>query len=777
MQILSKLNLLGWSLAGLLMTACSNQPTTVANYEVVPMPLEINTTQQASFLLKSGVTVYYPAGNEKMQRNAEFLASYVKAQTGIELQVQAGEGGKGGIVLQLGLTNDNPEAYQLKVDASQVVISSPSEAGVFYGIQTLRKAVDVAEGSNVELPAVEIKDQPRFGYRGMMLDVGRHFFSMDEIKTYIDMMALHNINRFHWHLSEDQGWRIEIKKYPKLTEIGSMRKETVIGHNSGKYDGKPYGGFYTQEQAKEIVAYAAERYITVIPEIDLPGHMQAALAAYPELGCTGGPYEVWTQWGVSDNVLCAGNDQTIQFIKDVLAEIVEIFPSEYIHVGGDECPKVKWSTCPKCQARIKALGLKSDNKHTKEERLQSYVIHEAEEFLNSKGRKMIGWDETLEGGLAPNATVMSWRGEAGGIEAAKQHHDVVMTPNTYLYFDYYQSKDTETEPMAIGGYLPIERVYSYEPMPKSLSPEEQKYIVGVQANLWTEYIPDFKQVQYMVLPRMAALCESQWCAPEKKNYEAFLQRVSRLVNIYAKNGWNYATHIFDVMLDLKPNTETGTLDAVARTIDNAPIYYTLDGSEPTTASEKYTDVIKIDKPCTLRTVAIRPSGSSKITKDEISFSKSSMKPITMLQPINKQYEFSGATVLVDGMTGNMNYKTGRWIAFYTNDLEAVIDLKEATEISSMTLHTCVEKGDWIFDTRGITVSVSDDNQTFKEVASEAYPAMKESDPNQIYTHELKFDPVKTRYVKVKALSEQKIPSWHGGKGNPGFLFVDEIILN
>lgn len=777
MQILSKLNLLGWSLAGLLMTACSNQPTTVANYEVVPMPLEINTTQQASFLLKSGVTVYYPAGNEKMQRNAESLASYVKAQTGIELQVQAGEGGKGGIVLQLGLANDNPEAYQLKVDASQVVISSPSEAGVFYGIQTLRKAVDVAEGSNVELPAVEIKDQPRFGYRGMMLDVGRHFFSMDEIKTYIDMMALHNINRFHWHLSEDQGWRIEIKKYPKLTEIGSMRKETVIGHNSGKYDGKPYGGFYTQEQAKEIVAYAAERYITVIPEIDLPGHMQAALAAYPELGCTGGPYEVWTQWGVSDNVLCAGNDQTIQFIKDVLAEIVEIFPSEYIHVGGDECPKVKWSTCPKCQARIKALGLKSDNKHTKEERLQSYVIHEAEEFLNSKGRKMIGWDETLEGGLAPNATVMSWRGEAGGIEAAKQHHDVVMTPNTYLYFDYYQSKDTETEPMAIGGYLPIERVYSYEPMPKSLSPEEQKYIVGVQANLWTEYIPDFKQVQYMVLPRMAALSESQWCAPEKKNYEAFLQRVSRLVNIYAKNGWNYATHIFDVMLDLKPNTETGTLDAVARTIDNAPIYYTLDGSEPTTASEKYTDIIKIDKPCTLRTVAIRPSGSSKITKDEISFSRSSMKPITMLQPINKQYEFSGATVLVDGMTGNMNYKTGRWIAFYTNDLEAVIDLKEATEISSMTLHTCVEKGDWIFDTRGITVSVSDDNQTFKEVASEAYPAMKESDPNQIYTHELKFDPVKTRYVKVKALSEQKIPSWHGGKGNPGFLFVDEIILN
>ena len=505
-----KSTLLGLSLAGLLMTGCSSAPTAVADYQVVPAPLQITAAQQSPFILKSGAVIGYPAGNEKMQKNAEFLAAFLKDQTGMTLKTAEGEGD---ITLQLGMQDENPEAYQLKVSSDGIVISGPSEAGVFYGIQTLRKSVSAAPGSQVEFPAVEIVDKPRFGYRGMMLDVGRHFFSMDELKTYIDMLALHNINRFHWHLSEDQGWRIEIKKYPKLTEIGSQRKETVIGRNSGKYDGKPYGGFYTQEQAKEIVQYAADRYITVIPEIDLPGHMQAALAAYPELGCTGGPYEVWTQWGVSDNVLCAGNDQTIQFIKDVLAEIIEIFPSEYIHVGGDECPKVKWETCPKCQARIKALGLKSDKQHTKEERLQSYVIHEAEEFLNANGRQMIGWDETLEGGLAPNATVMSWRGEGGGIEAAKQKHDVVMTPNTYLYFDYYQTKDVDGEPLAIGGYLPMERVYSYEPMPQSLTPEEQKYIIGVQANLWTEYIPDFKQVQYMVLPRMAALCESQWCAP------------------------------------------------------------------------------------------------------------------------------------------------------------------------------------------------------------------------------------------------------------------------
>lgn len=322
----------------------------------------------------------------------------------------------------------------------------------------------------------------------------------------------------------------------------------------------------------------------------------------------------------------------------------------------------------------------------------------------------------------------------------------------------------------------MERVYSYEPMPSSLTPEEQKYIIGVQANLWTEYIPVFSQVEYMVLPRMAALCESQWCAPEKKNYDEFLKRLVRLVDIYELNGWNYAKHIFDVMLTLTPDTESGTLDASVRTLDNAPVYYTLDGTEPTEQSQLYTDVVKINKPCVLRTVAIRPNGKSHVTTDTITFSKSSMKPITMLQPINKQYKFTGETVLVDGMTGNMNYKTGRWLGFYKNDLEAVIDLKDITEISSLRIRTLVEKGDWIFDTRGITVSVSDDNKTFKEVYSESYPAMKETDANKIYVHHLKFSPVKTRYVKVKALAEHSIPSWHGGKGNPGFLFVDELTI-
>lgn len=763
------------ALAGLITSCHSVQQE--ANYQVVPMPQEIVTAQVKPFVLKNSVKILYPEGNEKMQRNAQFLAGYLKTATGNDYVVEAGTEGKNAIVLALGLAAENPESYEMKVTDQGVVITAPTEAGVFYGIQTLRKSLPIAVGAEIVLPGAVITDAPRFGYRGAHFDVSRHFFTVDEVKTYIDMMTLHNMNRLHWHITDDQGWRLEIKKYPKLTEVGSQRKETVIGRNSGKYDGKPYGGYYTQEQAKEIVAYAAERYITVIPEVDLPGHMQAALTAYPELGCTGGPYEVWTEWGVSDNVLCAGNDQTLKFIDDVFTEVMEIFPSEYIHVGGDECPKTKWEKCPKCQARIKKMGLKSDNGHSKEERLQSFVINHAEKFLNEHGRQIIGWDEILEGGLAPNATVMSWRGEGGGIQAAKQKHDVIMTPNTYLYLDYYQSKDTENEPLGIGGYLPLERVYSYEPMPKSLTPEEQKYIIGVQANLWTEYIPSLSHAQYMVLPRWAALSEIQWSKPEHKNYADFLSRLPQLIKWYDAEGYNYAKHVFDVKAEFKPNPQDGTLDITLTTIDNAPIHYTLDGTEPTSTSPVYDGVLKIKENVDFAAIAVRPTGNSHVVKEKINFSKSSMKPITANQPVNKQYMFEGAPTLVDGLKGNGNYKTGRWIAFFKNDMDITIDLQQPTEISSVAISTCVEKGDWVFDARGFSVEVSEDGKTFTKVASETYPAMKETDKNGIYDHQLTFTPVTTQYLKVIALSESKIPAWHGGKGNPAFLFVDEITVN
>uniref|UniRef100_UPI002666FBD8 glycoside hydrolase family 20 protein n=1 Tax=Bacteroides caecimuris TaxID=1796613 RepID=UPI002666FBD8 len=433
--------------------------------------------------------------------------------------------------------------------------------------------------------------------------------------------------------------------------------------------------------------------------------------------------------------------------------------------------------CPKCQARIKALGLKSDDKHSKEERLQSFVINHIEKFLNDHGRQIIGWDEILEGGLAPNATVMSWRGEKGGIEAAKQKHDVIMTPNTYLYFDYYQTKDTENEPLGIGGYLPLERVYSYEPMPASLTPEEQKYIKGVQANLWTEYIPTFSHAQYMVLPRWAALSEVQWSAPDKKNYEDFLSRLPRLIEWYDAEGYNYAKHVFNVTAEYTPNPTDGTLDITLSTIDNAPIHYTLDGTEPTAASPLYESPLKIKENVTFSAIAVRPTGNSRVVSEKTNFSKSSMKPIVANQPVNKQYMFKGESTLVDGLKGNGNYKTGRWIAFYKNDMDMTIDLQQPTEISSVAISTCVEKGDWVFDARGLSVEVSDDGKNFTKVASEEYPAMKESDKNGIYEHKLSFSPVKTQYVKVVALSESKMPAWHGGKDSPAFLFVDEITID
>lgn len=762
--------MIGW------LCSCSGVKTE-ANYNIIPAPQEIMLTDNGKFTLSSDVKIVYPQGNELMERNARYLADYLNKATGNTYKTEAGTDGQGNILLQLVQDDDAPEGYTLKVNGDGVVITGASEAGVFYGIQTLRKSIPIVANSTPVLADVEIKDVPRFGYRGVHFDVSRHFFTVDEVKQFIDMMALHNMNRLHWHISDDQGWRIEIKKYPLLTKIGSQRKETVIGRNSGEYDGKPYGGFFTQEQARDIVNYAAERYITVIPEIDLPGHMQAALAAYPHMGCTGGPYDVWTMWGVSEEVLCAGNDSVLTFIDDVLTEIMDIFPSEYIHIGGDECPKVRWEACPKCQARIKELGIKSDDKHTKEEYLQSFIITHGDKFLAEHGRKMIGWDEILEGGLAKDATVMSWRGEGGGIEAARQHHNVIMTPNTYFYFDYYQSNDTENEPLSIGGYVPLERVYSYEPAVSALTPEEQKYIIGIQANHWTEYILNFPHLQYMALPRWAALSEVQWSSPEKRNYEDFMKRLPQMIDMYKSEGYNYAKHAFDVDADFNINPDAGVVEVSLKTIDNAPIHYTLDGSEPDGTSSVADSILQIKDNCTFKAVAVRPWGNSRVFTENIAFSKSSCKPIVANQPVSKQYEFNGAPTLVDGLKGNGNYKTGRWIGFYRNDMDVTIDLQQPTDISSVSFTTCVEKGDWIFDIRGITIEVSDDNKTFTKVFSEEYPAMTEADRNGLYDHKFAFEPVKTRYVRVLAPVEHSIPAWHGGAGNEGFIFVDEIVID
>lgn len=756
------------------LAACSSGEKVQGDYTVIPLPQEITSQGSNPFLLKPSTAIVYEEGNTTLEQTAKFLASYIKDATGYELKVTTE---KEPDCIHLSIVSDiqNPEGYRLTVTQEGIELAGATEAGVFYGIQTLRKSIPaVAKGMNIELPAVTINDYPRFGYRGMHLDVSRHFFPIDSIKKHIDILALHNMNTLHWHLSDDQGWRIEIKKYPELTTIGAQRKETVIGRNSGEYDGKPYGGFYTQDEIRDVIAYAKERFITIVPEIDLPGHQQAALAAYPDLGCTGGPYEVWTQWGISDDVICAGNPKAMAFLQDVLSEVIDLFPSEFIHIGGDECPKVRWKSCPKCQARIKSEGIKGDKKHSAEEYLQSSVISQMEKFVESKGRHIIGWDEILEGGLAPNATVMSWRGMEGGIEAAKQHHNVIMTPNSYLYFDYYQSTDTKNEPLAIGGYVPLERVYSLEPT-AGIPDENKKYVIGVQANLWTEYIPTFSQVEYMIMPRMAALAEVQWTAPEKKDYQKFLPRLVRLTKQYDRLGYNYAKNIFDIHAEFTTDTDNGLVVVNLTTMGDGDIYYTLDGSEPTSTSNKYEAPVKIKEDATIKAVVVRPTGNSRIFSEKINFGKSTAKPVTLRVAPSRGYNFKGGPEMTDGLTGDANYKTGRWLGFQGKDLDAAIDLKQAVEISKIAFNTNVVKGDWIMGAAGVTVKVSEDGKDFKEIVSKTIPSLNQSDKDGIYPHEITFAPVKARYVEV-IIKSDKLPAWHGGAGNPAFLFVDEIMI-
>lgn len=526
--------------AVVLFTACRPAATVKGNLDVIPQPQEIVLARDTTpFIIDRSTTIVYPATNEKMHRTADFLATFIKEMTGTEVRISDKEKSSNAIILAVDSTMGHPEGYKLQITPEKVLLTGGSEAGVFYGIQTIHKALPILKDGKVAaaLPAGTVTDFPRFRYRGFMIDVGRHFFPVSYLKQMIDLMALHNINYFHWHLTEDQGWRIEIKKYPKLTEIGSKRDSTIIDWETKKFDGKPHSGFYTQDEAREIVRYAADRFITVVPEIDLPGHTTAALASYPELGCTGGPYKVLCSFGVFPDVLCAGNDQTLQFTKDVLDEIMDIFPSEYIHIGGDECPKSRWEKCPKCQAKIKELGIKALPKHSKENQLQTYFMSELEKEINAHGRRMLGWDEVLEGGLTPNSTIMSWRGIQGGIEAARRHHDVIMTPIQRLYFSNPRINK-------MTGFEWMNRVYNFEPVPAELTDAEKKFVIGTQGCIWTEWTADSTKMEWQILPRMAALSEIQWTLPEHKNFERFMERLPEMLKIYSSLDYGYREDVF-----------------------------------------------------------------------------------------------------------------------------------------------------------------------------------------------------------------------------------------
>lgn len=514
---------------------------TDASYDVIPLPQSIVMVKGKSFILNSNTTIFCSSKDDLMQKNACFLSCYIADLTGLKLKVSDIKPKKGNYI-ELLLNNKNikgEEAYTININNKNIKISGFTSTGVFYGIQTLRKSLPICNATNnpIVLPAAEIKDAPRFKYRGMMLDCSRHFFSIDFIKKFIDLIALHNMNTFHWHLNDDQGWRIEIKKYPKLVEIGSVRTGTVMGRNSDVDDSIKYGGYYTQDQCREIVEYARQRHITVIPEIDMPGHMKAVLASYPNLGCTGGPYKVGHNWGVYYDVLCIGNEDTFKFVEGVLDEVIDIFPSKYIHIGGDETPTKRWNECSKCKKIMQKEGLPIN-------KLQAYFTNRIEKYLNSKGRSIIGWDEILDGDINKSATIMSWRGIEPGEKGAKMGHDVIMSPTSHCYFDYAQTKEQYSEPLTQVHSLDVEQVYSLDPAPKTMSEESKKHILGVQANLWTEYISNPNLATYMLLPRMAALSEVQWTSPEQKDFKQFKIRATRLSKLYDKYGYIYALHLW-----------------------------------------------------------------------------------------------------------------------------------------------------------------------------------------------------------------------------------------
>ncbi len=495
--------------------------------------------QPARLSLSEGSFTLQPATSIQVSPNARSIGEYLSNLLPFDLKVEDKSDlapSSNRILITIGGNEPltGPESYCLTISPTEIALQAAQTAGLFYGVQTLRQLLSLGDHS---FPSLIIEDWPRFPWRGIMLDVGRHLFPMDFIKRLIDTMALQKFNTLHWHLTEDQGWRIEIKKYPKLTEIGAYRSASPFPAERDRLDGIPYGGFYTQDQVREVVAYAASRFITVVPEIEMPGHSVAALASYPELGCTGGPYKPRTFWGIEDDVYCAGNEQTFSFLQDVLDEVMALFPSEFIHIGGDECPKTRWQNCPKCQAAIRKHNLQDEHE------LQSYFIRRIEAYLNQKGRRLIGWDEILEGGLAPQASVMSWRGIQGGIEAARLGHNVVMTPTDFCYFDYYYSEDISQEPPAIGGVLPLEKVYSFEPIPADLTPEEAKLILGAQGNLWTEYIPTPELAEYMLHPRAAALSEVVWSSAESRNYPDFLQRLKAFLPLLDDIKVNYREKI------------------------------------------------------------------------------------------------------------------------------------------------------------------------------------------------------------------------------------------
>jgi hexosaminidase len=746
-----------------------------SNFNIIPLPSSISqTTGNDGFVLSSNVKI---TAADSLANEKSMLREYLAEVPGLTATATPGE-----IVLQCTMSSANPESYTLTVTPQRIVVNGASAAGVYYGVQALHKAAFTApEGTTPILPAVTVTDTPRFSYRGAMLDVARHPFTEQEVMKYIDMLALHNLNTMHWHLTDDQGWRIEIKKYPLLSTISSRRSGTVIGHNTQNYDTIPVQAIFTQEQARNIVAYAAKRHINIIPEIDLPGHMVAALAAYPHLGCTGGPYEVWKRWGVSNDVLCAGNDSTLVFIDDVLNEIMDIFPSKYVHIGGDECPKTRWKECPKCQQRIAELCIKAEGKFSAEDRLQGFITSHAFKTIAARGRQAIGWDEILEGEIPQDAIIMSWRGLDGAAEGTQKGHQAILTPTSYCYLDYRQTTDLAQEPDAWGGLVTVRKAYSLNPT-MGLSDEQARLVLGAQGNLWTEYVATYPHVEYQAIPRLAAIAEVGWTPQEMRNYSDFAKRMPSLWRIYDTRGYNYARHMADVDIDYTNDSAAKTVTAALSTIGTGEIYYTTNGSDPiidgnpTKKAVRYTSPITSKKSTRLKTAVLFQGKVGRTRSDSISLNRATFGKVELSNEYFKHHAPKGPSILTDGVLGEPSYLTDQWVGFKECDPAITITLPKAAKVSEVSFNVCIDMNAWLADARGYKVEIlAPGASEWKEVASAEVPEREEAQPQkEIASHTATFTPTKAEKVRLTVVSTKELPAWHRDHGCHALVFIDEV---
>lgn len=758
----------------LLAVACNKR--VVADYNVIPQVQNLSVKDGDVYVFDSSRKLVYD--NQDSRRSLELFAQDLEELVGIRPSVAAGtsEDAKGNVYFTLGLQDGRKEAYSINVSSDGILVQAVAPEGIYRATRTLLKSVGTEKTSSVEFPSAEVSDWPRFGYRGLMLDVSRHFSDVEMVKRTIDMLALHQLNIFHWHLTDDQGWRIEIKSHPELTEVGAWRDDTVVGRYLGgtdyPTDGKRHGGFYTQEQIREIVAYAKERYIEIIPEIDLPGHTSAVLAAYPQLGCEDKEYKVANRWGVIRDVLCAGNPASLDLFKDIMEEVCELFPGKYIHLGGDECVKERWKACPKCQRKIRELGLKDGSRYSKEDYLQSWFMGEVASFVQSKGKRVIGWDEILEGVPMDDSVIMSWRGTEGGITAARMGHDVVMTPTSDMYFDQSQTLASQLEEIPVGGFINVMKVYSYEPIPASLTPDQQKHILGCQANVWCEYMPEERIRQYQMLPRLAALSEVQWTMPERKNYKDFLKRLPKMLSIYDHYGYNYAKHIFDVACSYSVNVEKGSLEVFLSTLGNDPIYYTLDGTSPQTKKAMlYDDTpIVISSPSELKVSVLR---NGKFTKEETLFkldcNKATFKKVNISTTLNIMQAHLPHEILTDGIVGSLRCDDYRWMSC-TGRMSLVLDLGKSESFSRIGWTALNSQSENILVPQNVKVQISEDGKQYCTILDIEKNHEIQAQQSVEYISE-EVGEQAARYIKMDFYS-YKYPD----KSSPSWVFLSELTV-